>query len=161
MIVMKNKKMLYGILVLVIVTVVTGIFVVSRIALVTTAGAELAFETVEKGAYSGHDEAGNYVIKTQEDWTELWTKVKSNEIPQPELPEIDFGRDMVIAVFLGTRNTGGYGIEITGIVESSTVKVYAKEKTPEPGSMVTMALTQPYHIVKLQKVEKSIVFEME
>ena len=53
--------------------------------------------------------------------------------------------------------TGGYYIEITKIVEKeNSVEVFARETSPSPGSLVTEAFTQPYHIVKMKKVDKRL-----
>jgi len=68
---------------------------------------------------------------------------------------------MVIAVFSEEKRTGGYGIEITRVeenLEKGQMEVFFLETHPSPNSMVTQALTQPYHIVKLKKVDIPVVF---
>ena len=120
---------------------------------------ELPLETISKGYYSGHEEEKNYILKDNTEWTNLWSIVHSNRSPEPELPSINFNSEIVIAVFQGTRSTGGYSIEVTKIIEKeSTVAVFIKKTEPSPGGVTTQALTSPYHIIKTKKVDKEIIF---
>lgn len=127
-------------------------------------GQELTFETILKGDYSGHNERKDYVIRDSSEWEDLWGKVQSRVLPTPisaitDLPDIDFNDEMVIAVFQGSRSTGGYAIEITKIVEKeNSVEVFVKETAPSPDSLVTQAFTQPHHIVKTKRVDKEVIF---
>ncbi len=77
-------------------------------------------------------------------------------------PEIDFNEEMILVVFQGEKSTGGYGIEINKIVEKeNAIEVLVIETLPGYGCMVTEALTSPYHIVKLQKSTKEVIFKTE
>ncbi len=120
---------------------------------------ELTFETISKGVISGHDERKDYVIMDPSEWGNLWGKVHSRVLPTPNLPDVNFEDEIVIAVFQGSHSTGGYAIEITQIVEKeNSVEVFVKETSPSPESIVTQAFTQPYHIVKVKRVDKEVVF---
>ena len=123
-------------------------------------GQELTFETISKGSYSGHDERKDYVIRESSEWENLGDKMQSRVSPTPDLPDVNFNDEMVIAVFQGSQSTGGYAIEITKIVEKeNSVEVFIKETSPSPDSMVTQAFTQPYHIVKTKRVDKEVIFK--
>lgn len=114
-----------------------------------TTESDIDFEEVSKGYYSGHVEPVNYVINTEEKWAEIWGK-----------PEVDFSKYTVIAVFMGEFPTGGYDIEVKNIIEhEDKIVVVVKKTSPEPGAIVTQAFTQPYHIVKIGKTNKPVVFE--
>ena len=66
---------------------------------------------------------------------------------EPSLPrlETDFLRlNVVVAAFLGTRNTGGYSVEISR-VENGKIRVV--EKTPPKNAMTTQVITSPYKLV--------------
>ncbi len=122
-------------------------------------GVELKFETFEKGFYSGVKKRGEFVIKNREDFSELWRSLKSIFIPFPEPTFIDFEKFMLICVFMGERSTGGFNIEIERIIERGReILVYVKEESPGRNCVVTMAFTQPYHIVKLEKKDKKVKF---
>ncbi len=114
-------------------------------------------ETISRSGFGGLNEQGDYVINSEGEWSELLNRTR---IRFQEPPSIDFSKNTVIAVFLGTRSTGGYTIEIKDIVETDDeVMVYVEETSPGPGENVIMAVTQPYHIVKTKKITKEVVFE--
>ena len=119
----------------------------------------LPFETLSQQFHSGHGEKHDYVVKDAETWKSLWEKVYATQSPTPELPQIDFDTQMVIAVFQGTFGSGGYKIEVTEITEKAkSIEVAVKETIREHGSVATAALTQPYHIVVTDRVDKEVVF---
>ncbi len=56
-----------------------------------------------------------------------------------------------IYISLGSRNTGGYGVEITGLnVSSGEVTISYKEISPMPRSMVIQAITYPDIYLQLE-----------
>lgn len=110
------------------------------------------------GSYSGIKEKKELVIQDETEWENLWRALNSIREPLPETPVVDFTTQSVIAVFQGEQRTGGYGIEITQIKQrNDTLYVNIHEKTPSEGGMVTMALTQPYHIVVVPKIDAAPV----
>lgn len=125
-----------------------------------TAG-RYAFATLGKGSQSGVRERKFVVIKNENDWTALWKSHASPSLPPKEPPLVDFQTEMIVAVFSGEKPTGGYSIEITRISEDTTkhaLEVFVRESKPPPGAMVIQALTQPYHIVKLTRIELPVSF---
>jgi hypothetical protein len=55
-----------------------------------------------------------------------------------------------ILVNLGEKNNGGYGIEVESVVElADKIVVTIKEIGPKKGENVTMALTNPYAVIKI------------
>jgi len=113
------------------------------------------FETIDIGYYCEHHERHDYIIQTQQDWDDLWQKTYGASL---EAADINFSSNIVIAVYMGARATGGYRIEITNIGENEEHRrVYIRETSPSPFDMVTMLVTQPYHIVKLNRNHKFIV----
>ena len=120
---------------------------------------ELKFETFRKGFYSGIKEKKEIIIKNRDDFLKLWKNFTSNLIPPPEPPYIDFEKYMLIGVFMGNKPTGGFSIEIEKIIEKDKeISVHVKEESPGKNCVVTMAFTQPYHIVTLLKSDKKIKF---
>src|SRR5438270_4765585 len=74
------------------------------------------------------------------------------------LPKLDaefFKSNAVIAAYLGTRNTGGYSVEIKWGAGSSIGLapakpfIYIAEKAPAKGVMVPQMITSPFKIVSL------------
>ena len=121
----------------------------------------VSFSTIDKGFRSGIKERKLLVIKAEKEWEEFWRLHKKAFLPVQQIPPVDFKQEMVIAVLSGEKRTGGYGIEITRVEENlvkTQMEVYFLETHPSPKSMVTQALTQPHHIVKLKKVDIPVVF---
>ena len=120
-----------------------------------------SFETVARSGHSGHDDRKNYAIKDISEWRNLWDIVNATVFPKPVLPNIDFNNEMIVAVFMGQRNTGGYSIEIVEIIEkANSLEIMIKETSPSlsPGDVVTQAFTQPFHIVKTKRIDKEVLF---
>lgn len=72
------------------------------------------------------------------------------QYPGLSLPDVDFATQNVAAVFLGVRNTGGYSVRIDRITydsEARHTRLFATERQPGPGCIVTQALTYPLDIV--------------
>lgn len=62
-----------------------------------------------------------------------------------------------IAVLSGTRPTGGYSIEVTGIDDNEgKTNVFVKEIAPSKDSIVTQVITYPYTIVKARGITPNI-----
>ena len=123
-------------------------------------GQEINFETIYKNSYSGYDDRGDYIIRDDLGWETTWATVNSITTPTQDLPIVDFNIEMVIAVFQGNQYSGGYDIEIIKIIEKDdSIEVFVKETSPKEGTMQTQALTQPCHIVKIQKNDKEVIFK--
>lgn len=111
------------------------------------------------GVNSGVTKPARTVVKDRKAWSKLWRRVHARRRPLPEPPQIDFETQMVLAVFLGIKRTGGYDVRIVRVVESGRrLEVFVKSSSPAPGDIVTQALTAPYHIVVVPKSEKRVVF---
>ena len=110
----------------------------------------VSFQTVAKGSRSGIDEAAQIVVRNQAGWASLWQKHSSVDANPPAPPAIDFSKELVAAVFLGQKPTGGYAVEIVSIEDGDgTLTVTYRETTPQPGGITTQAFTQPFHIVRI------------
>lgn len=118
---------------------------------------ELSFETINKGIYSGHNQKNNYVIVSRNDFENLWNKVYYKTVSKPPLPEIDFNKYIVLAVFQGVKNTGGYDTQIFKISrEEGYFDVLVRETSPSPECVTTQALTSPFHIIKVEKMSSEV-----
>lgn len=121
---------------------------------------KLKFETILKGGFSEIAEQKNIVISDQSEWGSMRLKV-GIERSSP-LPEVDFGKEMLVAAFSGEKPTGGYDIEIQRIVENkNNINVFVQESMPGNNCILTEALTRPYHIIKIVRSEKKVDFVLE
>lgn len=123
----------------------------------------IAYADVEKSSYSGIENARNVVINDSGAWAMLWAEHKSTTSPQPPAPQIDFSSKTVIAVFLGTRPDGCYGVRIDNIqnIDGRMVVRYSETgKPPRDSNIVcTASLVQPTHIVAVPKSSGPFEFQ--
>ena len=105
------------------------------------------FLSVIKGYRSGVREPLQVLIRNQADWSELWRKHATDFNATP--PVVLFDQEIVAAIFLGAKPTGGYDVTIVRIEQKGEeVTVYYQETVPPPGSIATQAFVQPFHIVR-------------
>ena len=119
----------------------------------------LSFETIshESGFYSRYKNHKYLVTENSEEWERIWS------LAMPEwslLPEIDFSTHTVIAVFMGVWASGGFEILIEQIIDAEN-EIIVNVKEIYPGRIgTTLAFTWPHHIIKIERVQKPIVFEV-
>ncbi len=76
------------------------------------------------------------------------------------LPAVDFAREAVAAVFLGTRPTGGYGVEIVGAGQKAgAFVVQYRETKPGADAIAAQVITSPFLLVAMPKVDGDVTFE--
>jgi len=120
----------------------------------------LPFQTLAKGDNSGIEDAATEVFSTRAAFEEFRGGAGSTNSLPPSPPLEVFDTRMVIAVFMGARSTGGYGVEITSVDQRKDgLVVNYKTSAPAPGDMVTQAFTQPYHIVSVPTTDANVRFE--
>ena len=112
--------------------------------------------TVGKGPMSAIDEPRQVTVRSAAEWGALW---KENGARAP-LPAVDFSREMVVGVFVGTRPTAGYGVEIVrAIGNSSSLIVEYVETAPSRDTITAQVLTAPYHLAAIPKRDGTVVFK--
>ncbi len=121
---------------------------------------ELKLEELSKGTYSGNNWQEYYVITDFITWNNLWRTTFSKTKPMPELPEVDFSKEMIFAVYFGEAKREGYSISIEKILETDKeLNVSVIHTYPDPENNTTKIVNAPYHIVKTQKSNKEVNFE--
>jgi hypothetical protein len=112
--------------------------------------------TVDKGGQSNVEEARQVVVRTDAEWTKLWQQ----HSPDRQRPAVDFAKDMIVGVFMGSRSTAGYNISIVStFAKDGNVLVRYQESAPRPGTMAAQVLTFPYHLVAIPKASGEVKFE--
>jgi PrcB C-terminal len=124
---------------------------------------QLSIATVEKGDRSGIRGPLQTVIRNQDEWKALWKRHSSTDTSPSPAPSIDFDREMIVGIFLGEKSTGGYEVEIVRAEQrDSSLYFYYREKSPAAGAMVTQALTQPFHLVRVAKYDNlQVIFRRD
>jgi hypothetical protein len=124
------------------------------VALVLVLQATVAFTTVARGTDSQVSEPREVLARSADEWRALWSTHSAGRAP-----DLDISRFTVVGVFLGTRPTGGYEIEITRVLqEGAATVVEYRERRPPPDAFLIQALTSPFHIVRIPRTDAKIGF---
>jgi hypothetical protein len=111
--------------------------------------------TVAQGPMSNIDESRQVVARTAAEWQALWKEHDA----QGAAPSVDFTQSIIVAVFLGSRPTAGFAVEITAVkTEGSRSVVEYRERRPPRDALLAQVLTSPFHIVRLARTTGSIEF---
>lgn len=120
---------------------------------------ELPMQTVDQHSFSGLTQRRFDVITTPEEWAALWAQTYAIVTQPPPLPLVDFSEEMVIAVASGEQPSGGHAIAITRVLASDeALEVWVEEDQPGGDQLVSQALCQPYHFVRVPRVSAGARF---
>ncbi len=116
----------------------------------------LPIRSVDRGTQSNVDEGKQAVARTEAEWAALW---KSHEYDRP-MPKVDFSKEMVVAVFMGSRPTAGFAVEIvSAAVRDGALVVSYRETMPPAGTITAQIVTSPFHVAAVEKRPGEVKFE--
>ena len=114
-------------------------------------------EIIVRDNNSNVEEPRNAVAWKSAEWAGLWRAHAGMLKPAPE---VDFTKRTVVAVFLGSRPTAGYSVEIVGTKqEGRTLIVEWREVRPKERMLLAQVLTSPAIIVSIPKVDGDVGFK--
>ena len=114
--------------------------------------------TIGKGDQSNVDDGRMVTVRTEAEWTRLWQQHN----PDRPRPAIDFSKQMVVGVFMGSRNTAGFAVEIVSASDADGVgTVHYRETVPPKGAVTAQVITSPYHLVSIPKSASTVKFQKE
>lgn len=122
-------------------------------------GHKLSWRTLSRGLTSGLQEPRRLVLRDEAAYLRVWAE-HAADVNRPALPpNVDFSREMVVLLALGTRPTGGYLVEVVDVeLRGRTLRVLVAEREPQPGSLQIQQLTQPYQFIALPTVASHVRF---
>ena len=133
----------------------TGVYVQTTIgtaeAAFRPAAEQLAWETVASGTQATGIDGPRYQLITREDQLiSMWNQVHASQLQLPPLPQVDFQRETLVAIYLGQRSTGGYSVAVRRVsVEGSDLYLDTEFREPAAGAITTQALTSPWTLVRV------------
>ena len=105
---------------------------------------------------SNVDDARQVTVRTTAEWDTLWRQ----HSPDRDQPRVDFERDMVLGVFLGSRTTAGFSVEIVNaLVEQGILVVRFRETRPQGDRIAAQVITSPYQLVAVPRHRGDVRFE--
>jgi hypothetical protein len=106
-------------------------------------GEGLELRRVGQWTRTGIGESRRLVIRDANAWAEFWS-----ELGVGDRPDVDFSKNVVVAVAAGQRPTGGYEIAVDRVRQANgELTVEVVETAPGPNCTTTASLTQPVDIV--------------
>jgi protease stability complex PrcB-like protein len=134
---------------------VFSVLSVSRFSVSSAVAQTQSFTTVAKGDASEQQTARQVTVRTAAEWKALWKE----HAPTAKMPAVDFSRDMVVGVFLGSKPSAGHDVEIVGVrLEEKELIVEYVQKQPGRGTVAAQILTEPYHLVTVPKHAGTVRF---
>jgi hypothetical protein len=116
---------------------------------------DVSFTTLARGPMSQIDKPREVVVRTEAQWEALWKA----HAPGVAAPRVDFAKLTVVGVFLGTRPSAGFEVEIVRIRrETDGLMVEYATRKPGPGAIAAQVLTAPFQLVTLSGEDGTIRF---
>ncbi|MGH9158891.1 MAG: VWA domain-containing protein [Vicinamibacteraceae bacterium] len=116
----------------------------------------VAFANFAFGPSSNRTKPEQIVIRSQAEWEKVWESLPTKK----PLPQVDFEKEMLVAVFLGRRSTGGYSVRVDSVRrEGPGIVVAYREVAPASGAVRTQQLTTPFVVARIVKSDGSVRFE--
>lgn len=121
----------------------------------------LPFEVLRHAINGGKETQSFDVISNQDQLNNLNALISKDFYPKPKALQANFKEETIASLSLGQKNSGGFDISVEKVIEtSSEITVYYNLKGPKPTDMVTMALTEPYCVIKfVNKKKKKVLFK--
>jgi hypothetical protein len=113
--------------------------------------------TIEKGDQSNIDETRQVLVRTDAEWTKLW---QQHAASRPR-PAVDFSKEMVVGLFMGSRPSAGFSTAVVSATAGNGALIVRYSETMPSGRGVSaQVLTFPFHLVAIPKADvKDVKFE--
>jgi hypothetical protein len=96
-----------------------------------------------RASFSGLSDSGGYAVRTPDQWAGVWAKATRGQQPAAAAPTVDFSRNMVLLVAMGTRPSGGYTARIDRVYDADGTRVVEATFTSPQNCLTIAAITAP------------------
>ncbi len=130
------------------------------------ADGNVTVETVDRGSQSGIEDRQERVVRDDASWARLWENHTAGQEPQPDRPEVDFSKAIVVAIFKGQSPDGCHGAEITNVTletqDDGTTELLVEGSYYRVTGDVACSqqITYPFHIVEVEAQPDEVTFEI-
>ena len=132
----------------------TRLLLMVAIALQGTAG----LRVLDSGDQSNMDDSRQAIVRTAGELDALW-RLHAPDRPQPK---VNFSTEMVIGVFMGSRPSAGFTVEILGVEEQGgATLVRYRETVPPRGGIAAQVITSAYQLVAVPRRTGEVRFEKQ
>jgi hypothetical protein len=113
------------------------------------------FTTLDSGVQSGIEGSRQLSVRAAPAWTSLCAEYAAGR----PCPSVDFTRSTVLAIFLGTRPTAGFRVEIVRVERvADAIVVTWRERKPGPDEMAAQMMTTPFLLATIERTAATIRF---
>lgn len=116
-------------------------------------------EVLTEGSHGGYIDSKYLVIKDPKTLQQVYSKINMIRRPGIPVPKIDWSKEMVIALFMGQKNYGGYTISVDDVKQTTDGKTEIMIKENAPKGMATTVITQPFYFCKVKRTDNEILFK--
>ncbi len=113
--------------------------------------------------YSGLKDPVRTVVRDSLAWREWWRRVTANLSQAVPVPSVDFRREMLILVGLGTQRSTGYDVSVVSVRQvGATLQIRVHVSLLGRGPcMAGMAATSPVDIIRVPRSGGVVTFQDE
>lgn len=132
----------------------------TAVALFSMPQSGIKWRGYKSGTYSSLQQESKFIINNQAEFERYWATAFGE--PASKAPkDVKWGEEMLIAVHLGTRNSGGYSCFVQSIERAvaNTILITFCERSPGPGMMAPTVITSPFEIVRMNRAGGNIEFK--
>jgi hypothetical protein len=119
------------------------------------------FQVLVEGDSQGSYPAKNQLITSQAAWQSFWVSVHRQLPATPNLIPVDFRKNDVIALTLGSKPTDGYTVRLLSLVNAGAdFKADVQVRTPGKGCVLPTKATGPYYMAMVPKITGKLNFQV-
>ena len=109
--------------------------------------------------YSGMKQPARLVVRDAPTWRRVWAEISQGTSPTPDVPTVDFTREMIVVAALGERSTGGFSVLVeSAVMGEHGLTVQLQTIAPGRSCVTTQAFTQPVDIARFPLVVGAVSF---
>jgi hypothetical protein len=118
------------------------------------------WSTFRSGTYSKADQPTNRIINNEAEFQTYWARFHG-EAPYQAPRGIEWGKELLIAIHLGERSSGGYSVYVQSIKRTRAAEITIEfvEETPAKGGANLTVITSPWTIVRMNRTAGNPVFK--
>jgi len=129
---------------------------VEQVGFLPKSGNPIAYKTIVSDSYSNIEAPREVVIKDLAAWNMLWAEHSKNKIAAPQ---VDFSRNMLVAVFAGSGNAGCGTFDVVNVMSrDGKVLVEYEHRDMSPVAICPAVVTQPVRVIALPRIDAPVEF---
>jgi hypothetical protein len=111
---------------------------------------------------SGLYQERTMVIRSPAEWQGQWRRITARQGGPPELPPVDFRREMLLMAAMGPKPSGGYRAVVDKVLEQEEgLLAFVRFVSPGRGCGAIAAVTSPVDIVRVPASPKTVRWVVE